>query len=317
MAARNCGGKVIVQVERIVKNGTIDPKLVKIPGVFVDAVVVVKDKGNHMQTFGEVYNEEYVTNQTIIEKEGSCFPLNERKVIARRSAMSLNKDSKVLNYGIGMPEGIAQVLAEEKQEEAFVPTVEPGAIGGTPAGGLSFGCASSPEAIIDQPYQFDFYNGGGLDMAFLGLAQCDEAGNINVSKFGPKIAGCGGFIDITQNAKEVVFCGTFTAGGLKIAIENGKLVIANEGKFKKFNSEVEQITFSSNLAKELKKKVSYITERAVFELTEKGLTLIEVAPGIDLEKDVLNQMDFKPIISENLKEMDAKIFSDKVMGLSL
>ncbi len=315
MATKNCGGKVIVQVERKVKAGTIDPKLVKIPGIFVDVVVIVKDKKNHMQSFGEEFNEKYITNKFKTESYETKFPLNERKIIARRCAMLLHSNSKILNYGIGMPEGIPQVLKEEGVESHFLPTVEPGGIGGTPAGGMSFGCVDSPEAIIDQPYQFDFYNGGGLDMAFLGLAQCDKDGNINVSKFGPKIAGCGGFIDITQNAKEVVFCGTFTAGGLELKIEDKKLKIIKEGKFKKFIKDVEQITFSGLLAKNLKKKVTYVTERAVFELKEEGLILTEIAPGVKLEKDILAHMEFKPIISKDLKLMDKKIFCNSLIDL--
>ncbi len=317
MATRNTGGKIIVQVEKKVKSGTTDPKLVKIPGIFVDYVVVSENPSqNHMQTFGEIFNESYVKNSIDAGSNVIEFPLNERKVIARRCAMLLDKDKKILNYGIGMPEGVATVLNEEKQEQFFTPTVEPGAIGGTPVGGLSFGCSISPEAIIDQAYQFDFYNGGGLDMAFLGLAQCDERGNINVSKFGPKIAGCGGFIDITQNAKEVVFCGTFTAGGLKVEAKNGKLKIIQEGKFSKFLKNVEQITFSGNLANKQNKNIFYVTERAVFKLKKEGLELIEIAPGIDLEKDILGNMDFKPIISENLKLMDERIFKDEPMGLN-
>ena len=315
MAVKNNGGTVIVQVERKVKSGTINPQLVKIPGVFVDVVVVVEDMKNHMQSFAEEFNELYVTNGIKVSEVKKDFPLTERKIIARRSAMLLNSNFKTLNYGIGMPEGVAQILNEEGQEDHFIPTVEPGAIGGTPAGGLSFGCAMSPEAIIDQPYQFDFYDGGGLDMAFLGLAQCDSEGNVNVSKFGPKIAGCGGFINITQNAKEVVFCGTFKAGGLKLTVENGELKILKEGKFSKFLSHVEQITFSGKLASSNGRKITYVTERAVFELKTEGLVLTEIAPGINLENDILDQMDFKPIISKDLKTMDARIFKEDLMGL--
>jgi len=182
-------------------------------------------------------------------------------------------------------------------------------------GGLSFGATLNATAVLDQPYQFDFYDGGGLDMAFLGLAQCDAQGNINVSKFGPKIAGCGGFINITQNAKEVVFCGTFTAGGLKVGFEDGKLQILQEGKVKKFVKNVEQITFSGNIATQNNKKVTYVTERAVFTLTKEGLKLIEIAPGVDLQKDILDQMEFKPLISSDLKLMKSKIFRDEKMGL--
>ena len=195
-------------------------------------------------------------------------------------------------------------------------TVESGPIGGVPAGGKSFGAVANPECILDQPYQFDFYDGGGLDIAFLGLAQCDAGGNINVSKFGPKIAGCGGFINITQNAKKVVFCGTFTAGGLDIHVENDKLHILTEGKNQKFLEHVEQITFSGNYAKRLNKEVLYITERAVFKLTQDGLLLTEIAPGIDIEKDILRHMSFKPLISKELKQMDPSIFSENKMNLS-
>ncbi len=316
MAVKNTGGKVFVQVENKVKSGTIDPKLIQIPGILVDYVVVAKDaERHHMQTFCETFNESYVNSSIDASSSSTNFKLGDRKIIARRCAKLLSKDASVLNYGIGMPEGVAEILKEEGQEAYFTPTVEPGAIGGTPVGGLSFGCSITPEAIIDQPYQFDFYAGGGLDVAFLGLAQCDEYGNINVSKFGPKIAGCGGFIDITQNAKEVVFCGTFTAGGLKVEIEDGKLRIVNEGKFKKFLKNVEQITFSGDLAKFNGKKVTYVTERAVFELNKNGMILTEIAPGVDLEKDVLAQMDFVPVISENLKLMDQEIFMDKPMQL--
>lgn len=314
-AAKNAGGKVIVQVKRKVKRGSIPPKEVKIPGIMVDYIVVAENSENHMQTFGEDFNIGYVSNALAIEGAAAETKLDERKVVARRCAMLLNKNKKILNYGIGMPEVIAMILSEEGQEKYFTPTVEPGAIGGTPMGGLSFGATLNATAVVDQPYQFDFYDGGGLDMAFLGLAQCDKSGNINVSKFGPKIAGCGGFINITQNAKEVVFCGTFTAGGLKIGFENGELRILQEGKVKKFVNNVEQITFSGDTANKNNKKVTYVTERAVFELTKEGLMLIEIAPGVDLQKDVLDQMEFKPLIAEDLKLMKSKIFRDEKMGL--
>lgn len=314
-ATKNAGGKVIVQVEKIVKKGSIPPKEVKIPGILVDYVVVVEDIKNHMQTFGEQYNYGYINNNALFSDNAISFPLDERKIIARRCAMNLRKESKVLNYGIGMPESIALVLKEENQNMNFTPTVEPGAIGGIPMGGLSFGASFNPICILEQPTQFDFYDGGGLDMAFLGLAQCDQYGNINVSKFGSKLAGCGGFINITQNAKEVIFCGTFTAGGLEIAVENGKLKIIKEGKTKKFIKNVEQITFSADLAKNNNKKVLYITERAVFELRKEGLTLIEIANGVDLEKDILANMEFKPLFAKEIKFMNKEIFLDKAMGL--
>lgn len=315
MNARNNGGIVIVQVEKKVKNGTISPKEVKIPHILVDYVVVVEDLKNHMQTFATQFNEDFVRNDIAVETKDGKYPLNERKVIAKRAAMLLDKSKKILNYGIGVPEVIAQVLREEGRDHLFTPTVEPGAIGGTPAGGLDFGASIAPDAIMDQPYMFDFYDGGGIDMTFLGLAQCDTKGNINVSKFGPKIAGCGGFINITQNSGEIVFCGTFTAGGLKVSVEDGKLNILQEGKAKKFIKEVEHITFSAQVAKNDNKKVTYVTERAVFELRPEGLVLTEIAPGIELEKDILNQMEFTPIISDDLKLMDEKIFIDEVIEL--
>lgn len=314
-AVKNNNGKVIVQVEKIVKKGSIPPKMVKIPGILVDYVVVTENMSNHMQTYGEEYNYGFVNNNAIFDNKKQNFVLDERKIIARRCALNLRKETKILNYGIGMPESIALVLEEEKQEGNFIPTVEPGVIGGIPMGGLNFGASFNPVCIVGQPEQFDFYDGGGLDMAFLGLAQCDENGNINVSKFGPKIAGCGGFINITQNAKEVVFCGTFTAGGLKVEVENGKMKIIQEGKIKKFIKNVEQITFSGKLARDNKKKVLYITERAVFELREKGLTLIEIAEGIDIKKDILDNMEFEPILADEIKYMDKNIFMDKQMGL--
>ena len=225
--------------------------------------------------------------------------------------------NSITNLGIGVPEGISAVANEEGIGDQLFLTVEAGVIGGVPSGGLSFGASTNPTCILDQASQFDFYDGGGLDVAFLGLAQCDKAGNINVSKFGPKIAGCGGFINITQNSKKVVYCGTFTAGGLKVAVGDGKLEIVNDGKFNKFINNVEQITFSGEYACSVGQTVLYITERAVFKLTSEGVVLEEIAPGVDVEKDILAHMDFKPIMPKKLKLMDEKIFSEGIVGIKL
>ena len=311
-AVHNKGGLVIVQVERIGDVGALSPKDVKIPGVLVDCVVVSRPE-HHPQTWGTQYSPALSGELRVPLSSIPSLELSVRKVIARRAAMELRPNA-VVNLGIGIPEGIASVAAEEHILSYIILTAEPGVIGGMPTGGLDFGSAINGEAILEQPAQFDFYDGGGLDAAFLGMAQADAHGNVNVSRFGPKLAGSGGFINISQNAKKVVFLGTFLAP-CRTEVVDGHIAVDDAVAAPKFLDCVEQRTFSGSYAAGAGQPVLYVTERCVFRLTQAGLQLIEIAPGIDLERDVLAHVGFTPIIDGEPKLMDTRIFRDEPMRL--
>ncbi|MCE0732433.1 acyl CoA:acetate/3-ketoacid CoA transferase [Halomonas sp. G15] len=312
MAVKNSGGIVIVQVERIVKSKSIKPRDVLIPGALVDCVVVAEPE-NHHQTYGTVYDAAFSGEVSVPIGSYKPTPLDVRKIIARRCAMEL-RPGAIVNLGIGMPEGIAGIAAEERVDELITLTTEAGVIGGIPLSGMDFGAALNVDAIIAQNQQFDFYDGGGLDLAFLGMAETDAKGNVNVSRFGDKIAGTGGFINITQNARRVVYSGTFSTGKLGFETGDGTLRLTNDDGTCKFRDSVSQVTFSGEVAQKTGQPVIYVTERCVLELTDEGLELIEVAPGIDVERDILAKMPFRPIVRD-VQEMDARIFRDKPMSL--
>jgi propionate CoA-transferase len=312
-AARNRGGIVIAQVKYLAEAKTLKPKDVKVPGVLVDYVTVAPAE-QHMQTIATVYNPSLAGNAKVPLNAIPPIPFGERKIIARRAALELS-DNAIVNLGIGMPDGVASVAAEEGVASRFMLTTELGTYGGIPASGGDFGAAWNAEAIIEHEAQFDFYDGGGLDIAFLGLAQADQNGNLNVSKFGPKVVGPGGFINISQSAKKIVFCGTLV-NGAKLAFADGKVSVVEEGRTRKFVQQVDHITFSGEFARANNKPVLFVTERCVLELRPEGVVLTEVAPGLDLEKDVLSMMDFTPIIADDLKTMPAEIFQESWGGLA-
>jgi propionate CoA-transferase len=310
-AVHNAGGTVICQVKRIVKRGSVHPQMVKIPGFLIDHVVV--DPGQ-MQTYGTVHDPARCGETRVPVAMITPDPLTERRVIARRAAFEL-RPRDVVNLGVGISAMIPNVAAEEGIEDMITLTVEAGVIGGVPGHGREFGTAINPRAILDQAYQFDFYDGGGLTCAFLSFAEVDEAGNVNVTRFGDRRDGSGGFIDITQNSRRLIFNGTLVGGKSDIGVENGRLIIRRDGALRKFVPRVGQISFSAELASQRGQQVSYVTERAVFQLENGGVTLTEIAPGVRLEEDVLAHLGFRPRISPELREMDPRIFRPGPMGL--
>ncbi|MBB3191953.1 acyl CoA:acetate/3-ketoacid CoA transferase [Halomonas cerina] len=311
-AAKNSGGIVIAQVEYLARSGTLHPQKVKIPGDLVDHVVVAPPE-RHTQTMDTYFNPALSGDLKMPLGGIKPMPLDARKVIARRAAMELVPGG-IVNLGIGMPEGVASVAAEEGVSDLMTLTTELGTYGGVPASGGDFATAYNAEAIIDHGYQFDFYDGGGLDVCFLGLAQTDHEGNLNVSKFGDKMVGPGGFINISQNARKVVFCGTFTNGG-DVAVADGRLDIRKEGYRRKFVQRVDQVTFSGRYAQQIGKPVLFVTERCVFELIDGEITLTEIAPGIDIERDIFAAMDFVPKVADQLRVMPAALFDERWGGL--
>jgi propionate CoA-transferase len=311
-ATRRCGGVVIVQVKRMAKRGTLPAKQVKIPAILVDLVVIEPEQ---RQTYETYYSPAYAGELKIPLSDIPVLPFGARKIIARRAAMELLPDA-VCNLGSGVSTGIANIAAEEDIIDQICLTNEQGLIGGAPASGHEAGASRNYSAMIDQPYQFDFYDGGGLDLAFLSFAEVDQTGNVNVSRFGGRIIGPGGFINISQNAKMVIFSGTFTAGKSEMSWPNGRMQIARDGDGHKFVKAVEQITYSGTYGLERGQRVLYITERAVFRLGATGIELIEIAPGMDVERDVMAHMSFRPKIAADLATMDARLFRPERLHLA-
>ena len=316
LAARNNGGIVIAQVKRVAPYGSLPPQSIRVPGTLIDHIVLDPEQ---MQTTQTQY-EPAISGE--LRRPITSFSPVEwgmSKIIARRAAMSL-QESEIVNLGFGISALVPYVLLEEGLHGAVTWAIEQGAIGGLPLQDFQFGCASNLEAIIASPDQFTFFQGGGFDRTLLSFMEVDASGSVNVSRLASKphvTAGIGGFIDITARARHIVFSSYFTAGGLKLEIENGQLRILQEGRFKKFVPNIEEVTFSGNRARETGQKVTYIMERCVIKLEEQGLTVTEIAPGIRLEEDVLNQADVPLRVSPKLREMDARLFSPDLMRLKL
>lgn len=294
-ACKNNGGTVIVQVEDILEVGELEPKKVVIPGIYVDVVVKVSDPKYKEQNFYVDFDASYISHEKSKEEKTAKEVGLIKNLIVNRAYKEL-KPGMVVNLGIGTPGFIADIAAKKGAVDQYKFTVEVGIVGGELQSDTNFGLSKNPDAIIDMPYMFDFYQGGGLDITFLGFREADQFGNVNVSRMGDSIPGLGGFIDISQNTDIVVFCSAFNAKGLDVALADGKLEIKQQGSVSKFTEKVEQISFSGDRALREGKKVLYVTERCVFRLTKEGMELMEVAPGVDAEKDILPYMNFVPVI---------------------
>ena len=304
LAAHNSGGKVLFQVRTAVERGDLPARSVRIPGALVDAVVVVPDQP---QSHAFFYDPTVSGERRGILPPDPSRPFTIREIVARRAAAELFEGA-VINYGFGMPDAIPKLVAARGETDHYYQTIEHGTYGGSLMEGVLFGFAQNPSCMIDSPSQFDFYGGGGLDIAFLGFGEVDAQGNVNVSRLGGVTVGPGGFIDIAQNARKVVFCGAFEAKGAKFNLGNGQLHIQRYGDVPKLVDQVGQITFSGEQALASGQQVLYITERAVFELIVQGLCLREIAPGIDLQQDVLARMGFRPVLPETVAQMPTHCF---------
>lgn len=316
LACKKFGGKVIAQAKYKVKSGTLHPKRVIVPGVFIDAAVICENpEEDHRMTHSFYMDPAYCGDIKEPDDAAAPLPISVRKVIGRRATMEIKRNN-ILNVGTGIPnDTVGAIIAEEGIGEEVTLTVESGIYGGLPLGGVDFGIAKNCYALVRHDDQFDFYNGAGVDVTFMGAGEINENGDVNATKLGPKPTGAGGFVDITTNAKHVVFCSTFTGKGLECAFEEGKLRIIREGSFHKCVKDIQQVSYNGTIGRKKGQRMTYVTERAVFELKKEGLVLTEIAPGIDLQKDVLEHMDFKPIIAEDLKRMPEEIFKDSPFGL--
>ncbi|GBG27094.1 Succinyl-CoA:3-ketoacid coenzyme A transferase 1, mitochondrial [Hondaea fermentalgiana] len=315
-ATRASGGIVIAQVDRLAKAGSLRAADVRVPAPLVDAVVVVSEPEHRsMGLYTNGYDPSLSGDVLMPLDEMPPLSMSEKKIMGRRAAMELG--NHVCNLGIGAPEFVANCAQEAGILDHVTLTTEAGLFGGLGSSGLNFGSAHNPQARIELSQQFDYYNARALDSAFLGAAEIDAStGDVNVSNLGTdRFIGPGGFIDITQSTRRVIFMGTFTKKGLRVSAKDGALSIDQEGSIPMFKP-IREVTFSGARALAQGQDIKYVTERAVFELTPQGLELVEVAPGIDLDKDVLAHMDPKPIVRrDTIKEMDPRIFQEQPMDL--
>jgi propionate CoA-transferase len=311
MAARNSGGIVIAQVRQLARRGSLRMRDVKVPAALIDHVYVDPEQWQTYITRDSPYYAGQVRKPVT---DDPPLPLDVRKIIARRSLLEF-RPGAICNLGFGISQLIGRIAWEEGITDQLVLTVEQGIFGGVPVAGNEGGAGFNYQAMIDQPYMFDFYDGGGLDVASLSFAEVDAAGNVNVHAFEGRVRGPGGFPNISARTKKINFVGTLTAQGLELEILNGVRVV-HEGSLPKFVPAVREITFSAQLARERGQEVRYITDRAVFALDADGLVLLEVAPGIDVERDVLARMGFRPQIADDIRTMDPRLYATGPMGLA-